>query len=198
MDNYTKKWADGPFKLLSTPRASLEGKPESLASRNASEMALVHNILLRGLNSIYLQAPNVKETNDIADFVKFCDAWSSILHSHHAAEETVYFKLLDEQSSQDGVFIANHIEHEKFLPGLLAFDLELIDAFGTDLESHLHHEISVLEDLGRDDSIDWEQCGKAMAQFSKKNSDRVWLIDHESLASTDILIDFHHFLGLWV
>ncbi|RAL60009.1 hypothetical protein DID88_000635 [Monilinia fructigena] len=167
MDNSTKKWADGPFRLLSTPRSSLEGKPESLASRNASEMALVHNILLRGLNSIYLQAPNVKETNDIADFVKFCDAWSSILHSHHAAEETVYFKLLDEQSSQDGVFIANHTEHEKFLPGLFAFDLyvsgvkddakpfdgyklrELIDAFGADLESHLHHEISVLEDLGK-------------------------------------------------
>ncbi|CAD6443238.1 b1b05159-2bf5-4807-bf1c-276728322fec [Sclerotinia trifoliorum] len=187
----TKKWADGPFKLLSTPRASLEGKPELAASRNASEMALVHNILLRGLNSIYLQAANVKETSDISDFMKFCDAWSSNLHSHHAAEETVYFKMLDEQSSRDGVFIANHTEHEKFLPGLFAFDLyvsgvkdnakpydglkltELIDVFGTDLENHLHHEIAVLEDLEKDASINWEKCGKAMAQYSKKHADKV-------------------------
>ncbi|QSZ31187.1 hypothetical protein DSL72_000750 [Monilinia vaccinii-corymbosi] len=185
-----KTWADGPFKLLSTPRASLEGEAESVASRNASEMALVHNILLRGLNCIYLQAPNVKETSDIADFMQFCDAWSSILHSHHAAEETVYFKLLDEQSARDDVFTANHTEHERFLPGLFAFDLyvsgvrdnansydgqrvrELIDAFGTDLETHLHHEIALLEDLATDGLIDWDQCGKAMAQYSKKHADR--------------------------
>ncbi|TEY76400.1 hypothetical protein BOTCAL_0059g00300 [Botryotinia calthae] len=187
---FTKKWADGPFKLLSTPRGSLDGKPESLASRNASEMALLHNILLRGLNCIYIQAPNVQETFDIADFMKYCDAWSSILHSHHAAEETIYFKLLDEQSSRNDVFVNNHNEHEKFLPGLFAFDLyvsgvkddaksydgfklrELIDVFGPDLESHLHHEIGVLVDLEKDESINWEECGKAMAQYSKKNADK--------------------------
>lgn len=133
----------------------------------------------------------MKETADIADFMKFCDAWSSILHSHHAAEETVYFRLLDEQSSRNDVFINNHAEHEKFLPGLFAFDLyisgvkddakpfdgfklrELIDAFGPDLESHLHHEIGVLVDLEKDASINWEECGKAMAQHSKKNADKV-------------------------
>lgn len=184
----------------------MQGKAESFASRNASEMALVHNILLRGLNCIYIQAPNVKETNDIADFMKFCDAWSSVLHSHHAAEETVYFKMLDEQSSKDDVFITNHAEHEKFLPGLFAFDLyvsgvkddakpydgyrlrELIDVFGTDLENHLHHEIGVLEHLGSDGSINWEDCGKAMAQYSKKNSNKVWFCKCQIVISTNVSI----------
>lgn len=84
----TKKWADGPYKLLSTPRAALKGKPESGASKNASEMALIHNIILRGLNCITVQAPNVKNPEDIPDFMAFCDAWTCVLKSHHNTEET--------------------------------------------------------------------------------------------------------------
>ncbi|TVY89036.1 hypothetical protein LAWI1_G008008 [Lachnellula willkommii] len=188
----TKKWAtDGPFKLLSTPRAALKGKPETKASKNASEMALVHNILLRGLNSIYLQAPNVKEPVDIMDFMTFSDCWSRVLHAHHLTEETVYFPLLEEQTRQKGAMQNNHSEHEAFLPGLVAFDkfvsaasddftlydsaqfIKLIDDMGPPLEKHLHHEVKVLVDLEKDEAIDWDLMGKTMAQQSKKTADRV-------------------------
>ena len=38
----------------------------------ATEMALAHNIMVRNLNAIYLQAEGVKEPKDIADFLIFC------------------------------------------------------------------------------------------------------------------------------
>lgn len=204
-----KIWADGPFKLLTTPRAGLkvrlfhllmsiieilscyQGAPESKASRNASEMALVHNVVFRGLNSIYLQAPNVKDPQDIADFMTFSRCWSSVLHSHHSTEETVYFPLLNEQSKEKVVMANNHAEHEAFLSGLIAFDeylaevtadtkpfdasklIKLIDGFGPALERHLNHEIEVLVELEKDTGIDWELMGKTMAAHSKKTADRV-------------------------
>jgi len=186
-----RKWADGPYKLLPTPRSALKGQPESGASRNASEMALIHNILLRGLNCIYLQATNVKKPEDISDFMAFCDAWSCTLHSHHNTEETVYFPLLEEQSQEKGVMARNHAEHETFLPGLLTFDeyisdvkadaksydgsriIGLVEDFGPALEAHLQNEIGLLEGLEKDDQIDWDLLGKTMAKHSKKVADRV-------------------------
>lgn len=202
-----KKWADGPYKLLPTPRSALnvkfskslqrtaadnlfQGQPESGASRNASEMALIHNILLRGLNCITLQAPNVKKPEDIADFMAFCDAWSCTLRSHHNTEETVYFPLLEEQCQEKGVMARNHAEHETFLPGLLAFDeyisnfkadvksydgnrvVRLVEDLGPALEAHLRNEIVVLEGLAKDEQIDWDLLGKTMAKHSKKVADR--------------------------
>jgi hemerythrin-like domain-containing protein len=156
-------------------------------------MALIHNILLRGLNCIYLQAPNVKKPEDIADFIVFCDAWPCTLHSHHKTEETVYFPLLEEQCEEKGVMARNHAEHEVFLPGLLAFDkylssvkadvksydgkraIQLIEDFGPALETHLRSEIELLEGLAKDDHIDWDLLGKTMAQHSKKVADRAGL-----------------------
>jgi hypothetical protein len=71
----TKPWADTPFTLLTTPRSLLNGSPESPASRNATEMCLIHNILLRGLNCIYNQCTSaeLRFSEDIADFISFCD-----------------------------------------------------------------------------------------------------------------------------
>ncbi|KAE9369989.1 hypothetical protein N431DRAFT_493670 [Stipitochalara longipes BDJ] len=187
----TKKWANGPYKLLSTPRAALKGHPESGASRNASEMALIHNIILRGLNCIILQAPNVKKPEDILDFMAFCDAWSCTLHSHHNTEETVYFPLLEEQSAEPGVMAKNHAEHETFLPGLSALDeyiravradvksydgtkfVKIIEGFGPALEKHLQNEIVLLESLAKDEKINWDLLGKTMAAHSKKVADKV-------------------------
>lgn len=154
-------------------------------------MALIHNILIRGLNCISLQALNVQTPEDIADFMAFCDAWSCTLHSHHKTEETVYFPKLEELSQEKGVMARNHSEHETFLPGLFKFDiyvsgvkdngkdydgkelLDLANALGPLLVAHLGSEIGLLEDLAKDDQIDWDLLGKTMAQHSKKVADRV-------------------------
>jgi len=133
----------------------------------------------------------VKNSEDVADFMKFCDAWSCVLHSHHNTEETVYFPLLEDQTKHKGVMAHNHEEHETFVPGLLAFDafiggikdrgavydapqlLKLIDDFGPALEKHLHNEVGVLEELGKDEQINWDLMGKTMAAHSKKVADRI-------------------------
>ncbi|PMD67691.1 uncharacterized protein K444DRAFT_649527 [Hyaloscypha bicolor E] len=154
-------------------------------------MALVHNIVLRGLNCITLQANHVKKPEDILDFMTFCDAWSCTLHSHHNTEETVYFPLLEEQSTEKGVMSRNHTEHETFLPGLLALDeyiqnvkadvktydgskiLKITEDLGPALEAHLTNEIDLLESLAKGEKIDWNLLGRAMAAHSKKVADRV-------------------------
>ena len=160
------------------------------ASQNASEMALIHNIILRGLNCITLQAKNVKKPKDILDFMAFCDAWTCVLKSHHNAEETVYFPLLEEQSTSKGVMARNHAEHETFLPGLVALDeyirtvkanvqsydgstvVKITEDLGPALETHLRNEIVLLESLANDEKIDWGLLGKTMAAHSKKVADR--------------------------
>lgn len=82
----TKQWADSPFKLIETPRHKLDPTPgrrdlskESGAFGHANEMALVHNVLIRALNCIYLQAPNIKNPKDITDFLTFMHSWSLFL-----------------------------------------------------------------------------------------------------------------------
>jgi hypothetical protein len=37
-------------------------------------MALVHNVIIRALNSIYLQAPHVRP-EDVKDFLAYCFCW---------------------------------------------------------------------------------------------------------------------------
>jgi hemerythrin-like domain-containing protein len=154
-------------------------------------MALIHNIVLRGLNCITLQANHVKSPEDILDFMAFCDAWSCTLHSHHNTEETVYFPLLEEQSTEKGAMARNHAEHETFLPGLSTLDeyiqrvkadvkrydgskiLKITEDLGPALEAHLTNEIDLLESLAKDEKIDWNLLGKTMAAHSKKVADRV-------------------------
>jgi hypothetical protein len=43
-------------------------------------MAVTHNIVLRGLNSIYLQAPNVAPA-DYKDFIGYCLCWYEVIDS---------------------------------------------------------------------------------------------------------------------
>jgi hypothetical protein len=41
-------------------------------------MAVVHNVILRGMNTIYLQAPFVKE-KDYKDFIGYCYCWHEVI-----------------------------------------------------------------------------------------------------------------------
>ena len=37
-------------------------------------MAIVHNVIIRALNSIYIQAPHV-QPKDVKDFLAYCYCW---------------------------------------------------------------------------------------------------------------------------
>jgi hypothetical protein len=44
----------------------------------ATGMALAHNMILRGLNSIYQQAPWIQQ-KDTQDFLEYCKLWLQLL-----------------------------------------------------------------------------------------------------------------------
>lgn len=57
-------------------------------------MANVHNMIIRGLNSIYLQAPHVKP-GDVPSFMQYCIQWYLLLEVHHKGEETDFFVKIE-------------------------------------------------------------------------------------------------------
>lgn len=153
----------------------------------AIEMANVHNLLLRGLNSIYLQAPMVIEPTDIADFMLYIKAWVDTVHHHHLAEESMLFpeieKIAQEAKGIENVMSANISQHHLFESKLIetakyAQDVSdkkekydskrlkmLIDEFAPVLTQHLHEEIETLLKL---EDYDGTKISKAMKDCAEE------------------------------
>jgi hypothetical protein len=121
-------------------------------------MAVLHNGIIRGLNSIYLQAPHLSPS-DHADFILYCQGWSGLLHAHHHGEETMVFPEIEAKTGVAGIMEINVSQHHAFQAGLDAFDqylltppaefsgkrlVELIDGFAPVLVQHLAEEIPTL------------------------------------------------------
>ncbi|EON95993.1 putative hemerythrin hhe cation binding domain-containing protein [Phaeoacremonium minimum UCRPA7] len=157
----TKPWADGPMKLVTTPQYAT--KKTDLFTTGATHMALLHNSILRGYNSIYLQAPHVQEA-DKAAFIGYSLTWFKFVKSHHDDEEETLFTKVEELLNDKEVFADTHKEHEAFLAGLGEFNTYLtslaspsdfsatelrriMDGFHAAFESHFHSEISTISKL---------------------------------------------------
>ncbi|CAI6339736.1 unnamed protein product [Periconia digitata] len=131
-------------------------------------MCLAHNVLIRGLNAIYLQGPNVKDPKDVTDFAFFCNAWVKTVHHHHDAEEKVLFPELQKFTQDANVMKENLEQHQKFFEGMFEFDRYMreldrnsfdwnatkakLDAFAPDLMRHLNDEIPTILSLKKYDS----------------------------------------------
>ncbi|KAJ9148895.1 Hemerythrin HHE cation binding domain-containing protein [Pleurostoma richardsiae] len=185
-----KPWADGPFELIPTP-SSLGDKPKG-SQAIVPEMLIVHNFLLRGINSIYLQCVNVERSPAvIPDFVNFAACWGSLLHEHHEAEETMMFPSMEKLAGVTGLMDANVDQHRAFHGGLEAYEgylssvkegkekydgqklRGLIDSFMPVLRQHLHDEIDTLVKLSQyEDKADWDKWFKDLqAEILKKAND---------------------------
>lgn len=134
--------------------------------RVASEMAMVHNMAIRGLNSIYLQAPYVAAP-DSRSFARYMLAWHALLHVHHSGEEAHFFPAVEAMSGEAGAMEANVAQHRAFHDGLDGFRayaeacaagreefdggkvVGIIDGFGEVLAAHLREEIDTLLGLRR-------------------------------------------------
>ena len=154
-----KPWADTPWPLIQTPSLTLDIKKHS-AIHIASIMTHTHNCIIRGINSIFLQAPHVHEPTDIADLLFFCKAWCNWVEHHHSLEETSMFPGFEELSGRPGCMAANIEQHHAFEPGLKRlrgyavetnpsqYDSSLlrdiINSFATTLQQHLTDEIATL------------------------------------------------------
>jgi hemerythrin-like domain-containing protein len=183
-----KPWADQPFSLLTIP-----GQPGAPSCNNPDimsvsiEMANVHNALLRGLNSIYLQAPFVTSPADIADLLLYTQAWADTVHIHHSHEESIFFPRVDALAQEAGVpeslMNSNVDQHHLFEPkvketmewvddvrqGKKEYEcktlLGLIDSFAPVLTEHLHDEIQTLLRL---EGCDGAKVKKAMADTANE------------------------------
>ena len=80
---------------------------------DASHMALVHNVMIRCYNSIYLQAPRIKQ-RDIPDFLSYCLAWYETVKGHHDSEEAVLFPMIEEATGVKGIMEGDIAEHGQF------------------------------------------------------------------------------------
>lgn len=148
----------------------------------ASEMALVHNALLRGINAVYLQAVNVcarGTAKDQMDFANFALRWGRMIDEHHEGEETLIFPAMNDICGVPGMMDANVHEHAAFHTGLAEYlaylekvvkeeeklDGEklrgIIDSFGDVLREHLKNEIITLMDMSKyEDKTDWTKWFK--------------------------------------
>ena len=129
-------------------------------------MASMHNLVLRGLNAIYLQAPHVQPADETS-FCAFIGNWHSIITLHHMAEEEDGFPLIEEMAGEKGIMDESVDQHHAFLGGLDGLGkyaaecaagrekydgkrvVEMIDGFGPELAGHLEDEIPTIEGLRR-------------------------------------------------
>jgi hypothetical protein len=130
----------------------------------ASEMALVHNMAIRGLNSIYLQAPHIQPGDEKA-FCRYIGGWYLLLHSHHAGEEAMLFTWIEDKTGVEGIMETNREQHKSFhdaidefhiyadavIAGTEKYDggkvVAMIDVFGEPLIQHLRDEIPTIVGL---------------------------------------------------
>lgn len=75
-------------------------------------MALLHNAILRGFNSVYLQAPHVKPA-DYVDFIGYSLAWYKLVKSHHDDEEAELFPKVESVLNEKGIWDETISEHGK-------------------------------------------------------------------------------------
>jgi hypothetical protein len=134
-------------------------------------MALAHNGMIRGLNSIFLQAPNIPTSDQttVRDFLTYCQCWCESMHHHHDAEEAEFFPSIESISGVKGLMEHNVEQHRAFTPGFDVFyeyaktcaptDFEgakvksLVEGFAEPLTRHLHDEIETLRALKAYDSV---------------------------------------------
>ncbi|KAJ5893277.1 ZIP zinc transporter-domain-containing protein [Penicillium taxi] len=153
----TKQWADGPCKLIVTPQ--YETKKTDLFTTGATHMALLHNSILRGFNTVYLQAPHVQDADKDA-FIGYSQTWFRFVKSHHDDEEENLFpKVQDLLGGDEGLWKETLDEHESFIAGLTEFNtylsalpspsefsstelIRIMDSFKDNFENHFHREIS--------------------------------------------------------
>ncbi len=87
----------------------------------ATEMCLVHNCMIRGLNSMLIQAPFISSPTDIKDFLEYALAFCILVREHHNTEEALMFPLIEDATGAEGVMENNVVQHETFIPKLHDF-----------------------------------------------------------------------------
>ncbi|KAL7933071.1 hypothetical protein V8C35DRAFT_304853 [Trichoderma chlorosporum] len=180
----TRPWADEPFQLISIATLGYEpGENIKPYHSLAAEMIIVHNCLIRGINSVYLQCINVERSPaSVPAFIKYASVWGDNLHEHHMTEEKWIFPEIEAIIGEKGVMDVNVQQHHAFEEGLNEYitylknaeiDQErydgetlknIIDSFMPTLRQHLQDEILTLKAFDKyKDKTDWAKWTKDTA-----------------------------------
>ncbi|KAF8153176.1 hypothetical protein B0H34DRAFT_95255 [Crassisporium funariophilum] len=149
---------EGPYPLIpiSNPNFDFSDK-HNAAQSFATEMALTHNVIIRALNQIWLNAPLVKPEDEtaLAGYGLTC---LELVHIHHAGEEKVIFPQLQSRLDMG----QNWEQHHALEKPMMAFQvhlqnvhdkieqydseklLRLLRAVAGPLVWHLHEEIPTI------------------------------------------------------
>ncbi|KAH8722529.1 hypothetical protein GQ44DRAFT_711616 [Phaeosphaeriaceae sp. PMI808] len=153
-----ERWAEYPCALVITPIYAT--KKNDIFTTGAAHMAHIHNAILRGYNSIYLQAPHIKE-GDKAAFIGYASTWFRFVKSHHDDEEAELFPAVEKVLGEQDVWEETHAEHESFLAGLAEYDayltnlpsptdfdgkklVAIMSGFQEAFRHHFHNEIATI------------------------------------------------------
>ncbi|KAH8680945.1 hemerythrin HHE cation binding domain-containing protein [Xylariales sp. PMI_506] len=185
-----KSWEKGPWPLISFVENGIEDKTNPLRAL-VSEMIVIHNAFIRGINSIYLQCINIeKSPGDVPDFIEYCAIWGKFIHNHHDEEESDVFPGIEELSGVPGLMAGNIEQHHAFHGGLNKYEAYLaavksgsekydgqkfkaiMDSFVSTLHEHLVQEIPTLLGLKQySDKVDWKgYWEKKSAEIVKRES----------------------------
>ncbi|KAF8153175.1 hypothetical protein B0H34DRAFT_800411 [Crassisporium funariophilum] len=105
-----------PYATIPIPNAPVYASAD-IAEWFATEMSLAHNLIIRGINSIWINAPLVKP-GDVVAFAGYTLACLKMIHEHHEGEEKVVFPRL--QSKLD---MGHNVEqHEAFHDHMVALE----------------------------------------------------------------------------
>ncbi|KAF8902578.1 hypothetical protein CPB84DRAFT_1678772 [Gymnopilus junonius] len=133
---------------------SIDDDPQNLF---VVDMTLIHNAFIRGVNSIWRNAPLVKPA-DARSFAGYCLTLLEAIHGHHSGEEAFIFPFLatkldmGHNLEQHEAFHGPIEEFKAYMESVQAeketYDGErargLVEAFGQLLVTHLHDEIPTI------------------------------------------------------
>lgn len=152
--------AEGPYPLIAITNTTCDfHDPEKFSQWFSTDLALSHNVILRALNSVWLNAPLVAP-EDVQDFAGYGLACASMIRmTHQELQENVIFPRLQETQNQKVDMRANVVQHLAFEKPLDAFERYLRDVhdekqeydsekilclraeLGIKLVDHLHSEV---------------------------------------------------------
>ncbi|KAF1945968.1 hypothetical protein EJ02DRAFT_441495 [Clathrospora elynae] len=192
-----KSWADSPCALVTTPQYAT--KKDDIFTIGATHMAHIHNAILRGYNSIHLQAPHIKDADKPA-FVGYAMTWYRFVKSHHDDEEAELFPKVEDVLGNKDIWKETHGEHESFLSGLAEFGAYLsnltspqafdgtklqhiMSSFQEPLCHHFHHEITTIASFANlstaptPNSLEAQQAAAVFKAWGKKTVMKAGTLD---------------------
>ncbi|KAJ7170812.1 hypothetical protein C8R43DRAFT_67805 [Mycena crocata] len=168
-----------PYPTLARP----SGDWKDPFDNQAIDMAVAHNMFIRGMNAIHAQAAGITKGQE-KDFAFFCVSFFEMVHHHHHIEETLVFPFYEKKlgaHSMDG----NVEQHHAFMDGLLDLEtyvkevhagtapykaatvLEKLNGFADALIVHLSEEIPTLESSRLRAAFTKEDLAELEAQIVK-------------------------------